>query len=106
MVGKWRTLHERRRGMAAAAFVAVCMLANVVPARAQQQPLRFFRIGTAATTGTYFVIGAEIANAISKPPGSRDCAKGGSCGTKYPFKGIVAAKPVLSSAPFTEADTL
>jgi hypothetical protein len=41
---------------------------------------RFFRIGTAATTGTYFQIGAEIANAISKPPGSRDCDRGGSCG--------------------------
>ncbi|HXR88394.1 MAG TPA: hypothetical protein VN728_15545, partial [Stellaceae bacterium] len=38
---------------------------------------RFFRIGTAATTGTYFQIGAEIANAISKPPGSRDCDRGG-----------------------------
>jgi len=39
---------------------------------------RFFRIGTAATTGTYFQIGAEIANAISKPPGSRDCDRGGN----------------------------
>src|ERR1019366_9906965 len=47
---------------------------------------RFFRIGTAATTGTYFQIGAEIANAISKPPGSRDCEHGGSCGVE----GLVA----------------
>jgi uncharacterized protein len=86
MVGKRRTLYERRRGVAAAAFFVVCLLANTAPALAQQQPLRFFRIGTAATTGTYFVIGAEIANAISKPPGSRDCAKGGSCGVE----GLVA----------------
>lgn len=42
--------------------------------------LRYFRIGTAATTGTYFQIGGVIANAISKPPGSRDCDRGGSCG--------------------------
>jgi len=42
--------------------------------------IRFFRIGTAATTGTYFQIGGMLANAISKPPGSRDCSRGGSCG--------------------------
>ena len=41
---------------------------------------RFFRIGTAATSGTYFPIGGEIASAISNPPGSRDCERGGSCG--------------------------
>jgi len=42
--------------------------------------LRYFRIGTAATTGTYFQIGGMLANVISKPPGSRDCDQGGSCG--------------------------
>ena len=42
--------------------------------------IRFFRIGTAATTGTYFQIGGMLANAISKPAGSRDCDRGGSCG--------------------------
>src|SRR5581483_4405905 len=49
-------------------------------ARAQSDEIRFFRIGTAATTGTYFQIGGMLANAISKPPGSRDCDRGGSCG--------------------------
>src|ERR1700676_4185489 len=49
--------------------------------------IRFFRIGTAATTGTYFQIGGMLANAISKPPGSRDCDRGGSCGVP----GLVAA---------------
>src|ERR1700693_899330 len=42
--------------------------------------IRFLRIGTAATTGAYFQIGGMLANAISKPPGSRDCDRGGSCG--------------------------
>jgi TRAP transporter TAXI family solute receptor len=42
--------------------------------------IRYFRIGTGATSGTYFPIGSEIAGAVSNPPGSRDCAKGGSCG--------------------------
>lgn len=80
-----RTLNERRHGFVAAVLFVVLIFAIVAPARAEQS-LRFFRIGTAATTGTYFVIGAEIANAISKPPGSRDCAKGGSCGVE----GLVA----------------
>jgi uncharacterized protein len=42
--------------------------------------LQFFRIGTATTTGTYFQIGGVLASAISKPPGSRGCEHGGSCG--------------------------
>jgi TRAP transporter TAXI family solute receptor len=41
---------------------------------------RFFRIGTGATSGTYFPLGTEIAGALSNPPGTRDCARGGSCG--------------------------
>jgi uncharacterized protein len=42
--------------------------------------LQFFRIGTAATTGTYFQIGGVLASALSRPPGARDCEHGGSCG--------------------------
>jgi len=57
-----------------------------VGARAAADDIRFFRIGTAATTGTYFQIGGMLANAISKPPGSRDCDRGGSCGVE----GLVA----------------
>ena len=48
-------------------------------ARAAEE-VQFFRIGTAATTGTYFQIGGVLASAISKPPGTRDCEHGGSCG--------------------------
>jgi TRAP transporter TAXI family solute receptor len=85
---------ERRRGPLAAPLFAMAVLfpfalvlASVMAtARAAEQTPRFFRIGTAAISGTYFVIGAEIANAISKPPGSRDCARGGSCGVE----GLVA----------------
>ena len=44
------------------------------------QDLRFFRIGTGAPGGTYHPIGGVISNAISNPPGSRPCDKGGSCG--------------------------
>lgn len=44
------------------------------------QDVRFFRIGTGAASGLFFPIGGLIASAISRPPGSRDCDEGGSCG--------------------------
>ncbi|HRD78629.1 MAG TPA: TAXI family TRAP transporter solute-binding subunit [Hyphomicrobiaceae bacterium] len=44
------------------------------------QDMKFFRIGTGGAGGTYFPIGGLIANAISAPPGSTPCDKGGSCG--------------------------
>lgn len=54
------------------------------PAQAQNQNpdqgLKFFRIGTGSTAGIYFPIGGLLASAISNPPGSRQCARGGSCG--------------------------
>ena len=49
-----------------------------MPRRAQE--LTFFTIGTGGTSATYYPVGGVIANAISKPPGSRECGDGGSCG--------------------------
>jgi TRAP transporter TAXI family solute receptor len=60
--------------------IALAILAALLPgARSADEP-RFFRIGTAATSGTYFLIGGVLAGAISKPAGTRDCERGGSCG--------------------------
>lgn len=53
---------------------------------ASAQDARFFRIGTGGIGGTYYPIGGIIASAISSPPGSRACDKGGSCGVQ----GLVA----------------
>ncbi len=47
---------------------------------ATAQEMKFWRIGTGGAGGTYYPIGGLIANAISNPPGSRPCDKGGSCG--------------------------
>lgn len=47
---------------------------------AEAQEMKFFRIGTGGAGGTYYPIGGLIANAVSNPPGSRPCDKGGSCG--------------------------
>ncbi len=56
------------------------LTAMLVPFALVAQEVTFFRIGTGSTAGTYFPISGIIASAISKPPGSRDCAAGGSCG--------------------------
>jgi TRAP transporter TAXI family solute receptor len=44
------------------------------------QAIKFFRIGTGSTGGTYHPIGGLIASAISNPPGARPCDRGGACG--------------------------
>lgn len=51
------------------------------------QELTFFTIGTGGTSFTYYPVGGVIANAISKPPGSRECGEGGSCGVE----GLIAS---------------
>ena len=62
--------------------VVVCTLLPLMslPSAAQEVQVQYHRIGTGSTVGTYFPIGGLIASAVSKPPGSRDCAAGGSCG--------------------------
>jgi len=54
--------------------------AAVLATFAMAQDIKFFRIGTGGTAGTYYPIGGLLSNAISNPPGSRECDKGGSCG--------------------------
>jgi len=44
------------------------------------ETIKFFRIGTGSTGGTYHPIGGLIASAISNPPGARPCDRGGACG--------------------------
>ena len=61
-------------------FIAALTGALLTVAGAQAQEMKFFRIGTGSAGGTYFPIGGLIANAISNPPGSRPCDKGGNCG--------------------------
>ncbi len=78
--------HRLLAGISARTIVlAVAMAASMAVALAARaadpaQDIRFLRIGTGATGGTYFPVGGLIANAISNPPGSLDCLKGGSCG--------------------------
>jgi TRAP transporter TAXI family solute receptor len=70
-------IHRRRVLKSLAALGGVSLLTD---ATAWAKSPRFFRIGTGSTGGTYFPIGGLIASAISSPPGSRPCDRGGSCG--------------------------
>ena len=71
----------RNRGFGLVVTVAVTLaLGAVAMAQAKAQEIQFYRIGTGGTAGTYYPIGGLIANAISNPPGSLACDKGGSCG--------------------------
>ncbi len=58
----------------------VALAAGGFAGTSSAQELQFFTIGTGGTAYTYYPIGGIIANAISKPPGSRPCDAGGSCG--------------------------
>ncbi len=56
------------------------------------QNIKFFTIGTGGTAYTYYPVGGMIANAISKPPGSRECGKGGSCGVDNLIASAVSSR--------------
>src|SRR6056297_563118 len=61
-------------------FATAVALTVGLSASSMPQDLKFFTIGTGGTAYTYYPVGGVIANAISKPPGSRPCEEGGSCG--------------------------
>ena len=81
-----RNWQGRRRAALRRAFVVLSLATLTVfggltaSAITPEDGIQFFRIGTGSTSGTYFPVGGIIASAISNPPGSRACAKGGSCG--------------------------
>jgi TRAP transporter TAXI family solute receptor len=66
----------KKSTLMAAAIAGATLFGSVASA----QQMTFFRIGTGSAGGTYVPIGGIIANAISNPPGSRPCDKGGNCG--------------------------
>ncbi|WP_348771386.1 TAXI family TRAP transporter solute-binding subunit [Azospirillum sp. SYSU D00513] len=83
----------RRRLLGLAAGGA--LLGALGPAgRAMAQDVRYFRIATGTTSGTYFPMGGLIANAISSPPGARACDRGGSCGVP----GLIAVAQATSGS--------
>jgi TRAP transporter TAXI family solute receptor len=61
-------------------LIVISWVLSCTTGTAYAQNMAFFRIGTGGTGGTYYPIGGLIAHAISNPPGSRPCERGGSCG--------------------------
>ena len=55
---------------------------------------KVIRIGAGPTGATDFPFGGLIANAISNPPGSRECDRGGSCGVP----GLIAVAQTTANA--------
>lgn len=83
-----RPFPSRRAVLALGLAVLAAVSLSLGPARAQSESdLTFMRIGTGPTGGGYFPMGGLIGNAISNPPGSRPCDRGGSCGVP----GLIAA---------------
>jgi TRAP transporter TAXI family solute receptor len=73
---------HRWRGLVCASLLLAAL--SAAPATAQET--RFFRIGTAATGGSFFEVGGLVAGAISGPVEGPPCGRGGSCGVR----GLVA----------------
>lgn len=105
----------RRRLLAAGAGIgAIAALGRVARAQEKDAGIRYFRIGTGASGGTYYPVGTTLANAISNPPGSRPCDRGGACGvpgliaTAQTTQGSVQNLEELMAgrfdAAFTQAD--
>lgn len=80
--GETRVVWHRWRGL----VCAILFFAAGLGAAAWAQETRFFRIGTAATGGSFFEVGGLVAGAISGPPDGPPCGHGGSCGVR----GLVA----------------
>ena len=73
---------HRWRGLGCASF----SLAALFCLAALAQEPHFFRIGTAATGGSFFEVGGVVAAAISSPAEGPPCDRGGGCGVR----GLVA----------------
>jgi uncharacterized protein len=59
---------------------AALIVLGILWRTASAEETGFFRIGAAATAGSFFEIGEVLASAISKPAGSLPCEQGGNCG--------------------------
>lgn len=94
------------------ALAMACVI--FLPLNSNAQQIDFFTIGTGGTAYTYYPVGGMIANAISKPPGSRDCGDGGSCGvpnliasavsSRGSVDNINAIQSGLRNSGFTQSD--
>lgn len=77
---------------------AVIAQAGLTFTAVAEQP-NFLRIGTGGAGGTYFAVGGALASALSAPPGSQPCDKGGPCGVP----GLIAIAQATTASVFNNA---
>jgi TRAP transporter TAXI family solute receptor len=77
------------------ALSILAMLAAFEPARGQE--VITLRLATGLPGGTYFALGGALANVLSRPPGSRDCDRGGNCGVEGVVVVAVSSEGSLNS---------
>lgn len=71
-------LHTRRDFLGSAmALASACAFSKLGKAASADT---FARIATGSASGTYFPFGGVLATALSNPPGTRECLRGGVCG--------------------------
>jgi TRAP transporter TAXI family solute receptor len=61
-------------------YIKLLLIALALSATSAAHAQSFFRIVSGSAGGNYFPMAGILANAISSPPGSRPCDKGGPCG--------------------------
>jgi len=81
-LGETKAFRHRWRSLVCASLLFAALICGAALA----EETRYFRIGTAATGGSFFEIGGVIAGAISGPLDAPACEQGGSCGVR----GLVA----------------
>ena len=78
-------------------FLIILLFTTGLGGKAFSADVNFFTIGTGGTAYTYYPVGGMIANAISKPPGSRECGKGGSCGVDGLIASAVSSRGLVDN---------
>jgi TRAP transporter TAXI family solute receptor len=75
-----RTDHRAASHRFSVTVVACALLTLFVSGGVPAQDVKVVRIATGPIDTTEFPFGGLVGNAISNPPGSRECDRGGSCG--------------------------
>lgn len=81
--------------------LAITLAALPVRSPSAAENLRFFKIASGSTGGTYYPIAGLLAQVISNPPGSKDCKDGGNCGVPG-----LTATALSSAGSVANVDTL
>lgn len=97
----------RPRGLRRLIAVGLALaIGGVFAVRAGAEDASFFRIATGSSDSPFFAIGGLLASAISKPPGSRACSAGGSCGVPGLIAVAVSTEGPMANVDMVNGDKL